>query len=134
MKIHLEDTIAIAHRLYNPEKDGRWNKNTFGKCYEDVHGHNFKIEVDIEGEVNNETGMIVNFEVIKSILRKYDHHNLNNVFEGIPTAENLVEEFLNQLSMEFAVQNVDWTGLEVKVWETEKAYAAGNLYRRKVGN
>ncbi len=70
-----------------------------GKC-ERMHGHTYKMQVTIEGEVQ-ENGMVLDFVVLKNIVNKQviskvDHHNLNDLLEN-PTTENLVVWIWEQL-------------------------------------
>lgn len=85
MEIYKAFTIEAAHRLPNlPESH---------KCYR-LHGHSFKIEVHVTGEVDQNTGWIMDFADIsaafKPLFERLDHHYLNEI-EGLenPTSENL---------------------------------------------
>ena len=85
MEIYKAFTIEAAHRLPNlPEGH---------KCYR-LHGHSFKIEVHVTGEVDQKTGWIMDFADIsaafKPLFERLDHHYLNEI-EGLenPTSENL---------------------------------------------
>lgn len=85
MEIYKAFTIEAAHRLPNlPENH---------KCYR-LHGHSFKIEVHVTGEVDQKTGWIMDFADIsaafKPLYERLDHHYLNEI-EGLenPTSENL---------------------------------------------
>lgn len=96
-----------AHRLLNPDKSDEWNAETYGKCnYPNWHGHNYVIEVTVAGEVDLETGYLIDLGQLKKIINEYicdvcDHRNLNMdvpFLEGIiPTSENLVKAFFEQL-------------------------------------
>lgn len=96
-----------AHRLHNPEKSDEWNKQTYGKCnHENWHGHNYTIEVTVAGEPDLDTGYVIDLSKLKSIINdhildKCDHKNLNldvDFLEGvIPSTENLVKQFFNEL-------------------------------------
>lgn len=74
--------------------------NYHGKC-ERVHGHSYKLEITVEGPVQ-ENGMVIDFVILKNIvgkkvIEKLDHHDLNNVLQN-PSSENLVQWILEQLS------------------------------------
>ncbi len=96
-----------AHRLHNPEKSDEWNKNTFGKCNNpNWHGHNFTLEVTVEGEPSPETGFVIDLSALKAIieekvLAKCDHANLNldvDFMQGImPSTENFAVAIWKQL-------------------------------------
>jgi len=67
-----------------------------------LHGHSYQVRITIEGEVNPETGWIMDFDVIKQafepLLEQLDHHYLNEI-EGLenPTSENLAIWIWNKL-------------------------------------
>lgn len=93
MEIYKAFTIEAAHRLPNlPESH---------KCYR-LHGHSFKIEVHVTGEVDQKTGWIMDFADIsaafKPLYERLDHHYLNEI-EGLenPTSENLARWIWRQL-------------------------------------
>ena len=83
-----------------------------------VHGHNYKLEVRVKGEINPETGMVMDFSDLGSIVKehvieKLDHSDLNKRFE-IPTAENIAVWIYNVLKQELP------DTYQVRLWETEK--------------
>ena len=93
MEIYKAFTIEAAHRLPNlPESH---------KCYR-LHGHSFKIEVHVTGEVDQKTGWLMDFADIsaafKPLFERLDHHYLNEI-EGLenPTSENLARWIWRQL-------------------------------------
>ncbi len=100
--------FSAAHRLTNPTKDAEWNRRVYGKCDNPSgHGHNYVLEVSVEGAIDPETGMVIDLKRLKDIMRekvvnRVDHTNLNvdvDFLRGIiPTAENLVKAFWEQLS------------------------------------
>jgi 6-pyruvoyltetrahydropterin/6-carboxytetrahydropterin synthase len=100
--------FSAAHRLNNPAKDAEWNRRVYGKCDNPSgHGHNYVLDVSVEGPIDPETGMVIDLKRLKDIMReqvvnRVDHTNLNidvdflrNV---IPTAENLAKAFWEQLA------------------------------------
>jgi 6-pyruvoyltetrahydropterin/6-carboxytetrahydropterin synthase len=72
-----------AHRLYNPKWDMAQNDAVFGKCNNpNFHGHNYTIEVWLTGEVDPETGMVIDLKILKDLIEseieeRFDHKNLN---------------------------------------------------------
>jgi 6-pyruvoyltetrahydropterin/6-carboxytetrahydropterin synthase len=100
-------TFAAAHRLYRPEWDDARNTAVFGQCANPGgHGHNYVLEVTVGGDLNPETGMIVDLKWVKEVIDRYvidqvDHRNLNvdvEMLHGvIPTAENLAQVFWQSL-------------------------------------
>lgn len=114
-EVAVEQSFASAHAL----------RNYKGRC-ENVHGHNWKVRVVIEGEKLDATGMLVDFLDVKSfmgeILDRIDHQFLNEIppFDVInPSAENIAEYFYQQLTGRFAETPVPVRIREVKIWETE---------------
>ena len=99
MKICRRETFNSAHRLFRPDWSDERNLDVFGKCsYPNYHGHNYALEVWIDGEVNPETGFVIDLKTLKEIIQdeicdRFDHRNLNldcQEFEGIiPTTENI---------------------------------------------
>lgn len=93
MEIYKAFTIEAAHRLPNLPEDH--------KCYR-LHGHSFKVEVHVTGEVDQKTGWIMDFADIsaafKPLFERLDHHYLNEI-EGLenPTSENLARWIWRQL-------------------------------------
>jgi len=72
-----------AHRLYNPNWSDEKNWKVFGKCNNhNFHGHNYELEVKVTGEIDPETGYVMNLKELKDIIKieiedKFDHKNLN---------------------------------------------------------
>jgi 6-pyruvoyltetrahydropterin/6-carboxytetrahydropterin synthase len=88
-----------AHRLYRKDWDDAKNKEVFGLCSNPLyHGHNYYLEVKVAGDVDPETGYVIDLKILKDIIRdevleKFDHKNLNedtDEFRNLnPTAENI---------------------------------------------
>ncbi len=88
-----------AHKLVNPKWDDAKNKSVFGICANpNFHGHNYEMEVKVVGEVDPDTGFVINlFDLKKMIEReiedRFDHKNLNldcPEFENLlPSAEHV---------------------------------------------
>lgn len=90
--------FAAAHRYCHPAWDEARNRAVFGACFnEPGHGHNYMLEVTVAGEVDPQTGMVVNLydlkRVLKEILEEFDHKHLNldtpYFRDRIPTTENI---------------------------------------------
>jgi 6-pyruvoyltetrahydropterin/6-carboxytetrahydropterin synthase len=91
-------TISASHRLHTDALSAAENRAVYGKCNNPQgHGHNYVVEVLVGGEVDAETGMVVNMaaldEAVRSrVLERFDHANLNldPIFANlVPTTENL---------------------------------------------
>ncbi len=88
-----------AHRLHNPNWSDEKNRAVFGLCNNpNYHGHNYEMEVKITGEIDPETGFVIDLgwlaELIKTeIENRFDHKNLNLDVEEFqnqnPSAENI---------------------------------------------
>src|SRR3979411_6879 len=89
-----------AHRLYNKAWSDEQNTATFGKCaLPHYHGHNYELEVKVVGEIDPETGYVMDLKKLSDLINEYvierfDHKNLNVDTEEFkklnPTAENIV--------------------------------------------
>jgi 6-pyruvoyltetrahydropterin/6-carboxytetrahydropterin synthase len=123
-----------AHRLHNPDKSDEWNASTFGKCnYPNWHGHNYVIKVTVAGLPDPETGYVIDLGKLKQIMKDQildpcDHRNLNidvPFLKGIiPTSENLVIAFYNQLKEQVeAVASEGSVLYSVELFETERNIA-----------
>ncbi len=88
-----------AHRLHNPKWSDEKNKEVFGLCNNpNYHGHNYEMEVAISGEVDPETGYLIDLKLLKDVIyeqieKRFDHKNLNlevDEFKNLnPTVENI---------------------------------------------
>lgn len=123
------ETFSSAHRLYNPAFSDEENDRIFGKCNNpNGHGHNYILEVVVAGDVDPETGYVIDLKVLKKIIKehvikKIDHKHLNLDVEFmkdlIPTAENIAISIWKVL-----VDKIPYGKLySVKVYETENNYA-----------
>jgi len=122
------ETFAAAHRLFKPELSDEDNLKMFGKCSNpNWHGHNYTLEVTVKGEVNPETGFVIDIKKLKEIMQenvisKVDHKNLNidtEFMNGIiPTSENITIAIWNQLTDKIPGGIL----YAVKLYETENNY------------
>ena len=97
-----------AHKLYNKTWSKEKNLKVFGKCsYENFHGHNYELIVKLYGEINEDTGMLMDLSDLKKIIKdeveeKLDHKNLNldiDYFKDkITSTENLAIYIWNRLN------------------------------------
>lgn len=99
--------FSAAHRLHNPQLSDEENRRLYGLCNSpNWHGHNYDLEVTVEGEVNPVTGYVVDLgevrAVAEEVIRDLDHRNLNldvPWLEGtIPSTENLVVAIWERLA------------------------------------
>jgi 6-pyruvoyltetrahydropterin/6-carboxytetrahydropterin synthase len=114
-EICVEHTFAAAHAL----------RNYRGKC-ENLHGHNYRVQVAIAGAALDENGLLYDFAELKGRLRKtseyLDHQFVNELkpFDEInPSAENLAKFICDEIQKDLKNAAVSW----VKVWETDTSAA-----------
>jgi 6-pyruvoyltetrahydropterin/6-carboxytetrahydropterin synthase len=90
--------FSASHRYWNPEWSEEKNKEVFGKSASPHgHGHNYALELTVEGEADPETGMIINLydlkKIMKEVLEDFDHKHLNednpHFKTLVPTTENI---------------------------------------------
>ena len=122
------ETFAAAHRLFKPGLSNKENLKLFGKCSNpNWHGHNYTLEVIVTGEVDADTGFVMDLKDLKEIVRKnviskVDHKNLNldtDFMKGkIPTSENIVIAIWNELEDKITKGKL----FSVKLYETENNY------------
>jgi 6-pyruvoyltetrahydropterin/6-carboxytetrahydropterin synthase len=117
-----------AHRLCNPKWDDSANQKMFGVCSSpNFHGHNYDLVVKVKGEIDPDTGYVVDMKTLKAIveqniIEKFDHKNLNLDVEEFsdlnPTAENIAVIIWNILR-----EKIDSRFLiEVVLYETERNF------------
>lgn len=126
--IHRKAHFNSAHRLYRKDWSDEKNLQVFGKCaYPNYHGHNYDLIVSVTGEVDENTGFVMNLDDLKQII-KYevedylDHRNLNldipEFFDKIPTVENIAVLIWNKIREKIDKDKK----LEVTLYETERNY------------
>jgi len=118
-EVCVEQTFAAGHAL----------RDYKGKC-ENVHGHNYRLQVTVAGERLCANGLLVDFIELKRVMRDVieylDHRFINDLppFDVInPSAENMAKYFYDEVTRRLP----DERGLglaEVKVWETDIQWAA----------
>jgi 6-pyruvoyltetrahydropterin/6-carboxytetrahydropterin synthase len=111
-EVSVEETFAAGHAL----------RNYRGKC-ENVHGHNYRVQVTVEGPELDDIGLLVDFGEVKKLIRgvvaRLDHRFLNELapFDAInPSAENLARYFYDEVSSGLAAGP---QLREVRIWETD---------------
>src|SRR5678816_2917820 len=117
-EVMIEEELSAAHAL----------RGYRGKC-ENLHGHNWKVEVYVRGEQLDNVGMLVDFKALKSATRrvmKYlDHQNLNELKpfdnEINPSSEHLAGFILHHIASQ--MNNEQAKVYKVRVWETSTSSA-----------
>ena len=117
-----------AHRLYRKDWSFEKNDAIFGKCNNpNFHGHNYELIVSVTGEIDNETGYVIDMKVLKEIIKRevedaFDHKNLNVEvleFKDLnPTAENIAVVIYNKIKPKIDKQ----LELEVTLYETPRNF------------
>ena len=117
-----------AHRLHNKNWTDEKNQKIFGKCnYQNYHGHNYELIVSVTGEINPETGYVIDMGELKKIIKneieeRLDHKNLNldipHFSNTIPSAENICIYIYDILK-----ENIDSQfKLSVRLYETPRNF------------
>ncbi|MBI1791966.1 MAG: 6-carboxytetrahydropterin synthase QueD [Acidobacteria bacterium] len=120
-EVSVEETFAAGHAL----------RGYRGKC-ENVHGHNYRVEVAVVGDELNQIGLLVDFADLKKLIRavvaRLDHQFINDLepFTVLnPSAENIARYFYQEIT---AGLDPGVRIAQVKVWETDTTTAT---YRPK---
>ena len=117
-----------AHRLHNPGWSDEQNKKMFGLCNNPYyHGHNYDLEVKIVGEIDPQTGYLIDLKYLKDLIKeeiedRFDHKNLNlecPEFKDLnPTAENICVVIWNILRAKMESKY----DIVVRLYETPRNY------------
>jgi 6-pyruvoyltetrahydropterin/6-carboxytetrahydropterin synthase len=117
-----------AHRLYRKDWSDEQNESVFGKCNNpNFHGHNYELIVSVTGNINPDTGYVVDIKDLADIIyqeveSQFDHKNLNldvPEFANLnPTAENIVVVIWNKIRKRIQAGN----DLEVTLYETPRNF------------
>jgi 6-pyruvoyltetrahydropterin/6-carboxytetrahydropterin synthase len=117
-EVSVERTFAAGHSL----------RNYKGKC-ENVHGHNYRVQITVEGQELDANGLLIDFVELKRLTMEVvdylDHRFINDLapFDVInPSAENLAKYFYDRVSagLHSAPNHIR----EVRIWETDTSVAA----------
>lgn len=119
-----------AHRLYRKDWSNEKNTAVFGKCSNpNFHGHNYELIASVTGDIDPETGYVIDIKVLKNIIKSeiedaFDHKNLNievPEFKDLnPTAENIVVVIYNKIKKQLASHLT----LEVTLYETPRNFVS----------
>jgi len=125
MRVCRRATFNAAHRLFRKDWSDEKNNAVFGKCNNpNFHGHNYILEVWIEGAIDPATGYVIDLKIVKDLIKneitdRFDHKNLNldcKEFLNLnPTAENIAVVCWDLLRVELDSKYE----LSIKLWETE---------------
>jgi len=128
ISVFREEHFNAAHRLNNPSWSDSKNKEVFGKCnLPNYHGHNYILIVKVTGEIDENTGYLIDMKILSDIIKeqvldRLDHKNLNEdvpAFKTLnPTAENIaivIYKLLRPLISELL-------SLQIRLYETPRNF------------
>ena len=128
VKVSRKAHFNAAHRLYRKDWEDSKNNEIFGKCNNpNFHGHNYEMIVSVTGEIDPETGFVMDMKVLKDLIKVeiedyLDHKNLNievDEFKSLnPTAENIAVVIWKRLRPHIHKTNE----LEVVLYVTPRNY------------
>ena len=117
-----------AHRLYRKDWSMEKNQEVFGKCNNpNFHGHNYELIVSVTGEVDKETGYVIDTKVLSDLIKEhieeaFDHKNLNedvSEFKDLnPTAEHIAYIIWHKLRVLIDANKE----LEITLYETPRNF------------
>jgi 6-pyruvoyltetrahydropterin/6-carboxytetrahydropterin synthase len=123
-----KEHFNAAHRLNNPNWSDEKNERVYGKCNNyNYHGHNYDLIVQVIGEVNPETGYVMDMKILSDLIKieildKFDHKNLNLDTEEFsdlnPSAENIAIVIYDKLKQQIDPQ----FELKIRLYETERNF------------
>jgi len=124
-----KEHFNAAHKLFNPSWSEEQNETVFGKCAnKNWHGHNYELFVTVKGEINPETGFVVNLKELSTLIRRdvtdvLDHKNLNLDVAGMPvmpSTENVAIFIWNILQKK--IKDMGAMLHCIKLYETDSNY------------
>jgi 6-pyruvoyltetrahydropterin/6-carboxytetrahydropterin synthase len=126
--VHRKAHFNAAHRLYRKDWNFEKNDEIFGKCNNpNFHGHNYELIASVTGEIDPETGYVIDVKILKDIIKSevedaFDHKNLNievPEFENLnPTAENIAVVIYNKVKAKLDPK----FDLEITLYETPRNF------------
>jgi 6-pyruvoyltetrahydropterin/6-carboxytetrahydropterin synthase len=127
-RIYKEAFFEASHRLIHYQ----------GKCFR-LHGHQWRVEVWMEGQVDEQTQILVDYNCIKTVVNRFDHQVILNrddpmaeclsryqdvvTTPGDPTSELLAQLIAQMINHECAEQGEDASVTKIRVWESTSCYA-----------
>jgi 6-pyruvoyltetrahydropterin/6-carboxytetrahydropterin synthase len=128
VSVFRREHFNAAHRLYSSQWTDEQNLDVFGKCsFPNYHGHNYELEIQVIGEVDENTGFVMDMKKLseiadKYVLQRFDHKNLNLdtvEFRNLnPTAENIVMVIYDLLRPNIPAE----MDLYLRLYETPRNY------------
>ena len=128
VSVFREEHFNAAHRLNNAKWTEIENQRIFGKCnLPNYHGHNYVLIVKVTGEIDQETGYVIDMKLLSDLIRdnilnKFDHKNLNldvpEFRELNPSAENIAVVIHNLLRPLLS----EHLSLQIRLYETPRNF------------
>jgi len=127
--------FEASHRYYLPDLSETENLKLFGKCVSPYgHGHNYRCELTLRGEINARSGMVINIkdvdDVMAKVVKNLDHKFINaqvhEFTERVPTTENLTLYLRDKLEQAF-IDNDDVAIANVKLYEEKYLFAEAGM-------
>ena len=124
-----KEHFNAAHKLFNPNWSEEQNEAVFGKCAnKNWHGHNYDLFVTVKGQINPDTGFVVNLKELSTLIRRdvtdvLDHKNLNLDVAGMPvmpSTENVAIFIWNILQEK--IKDMGAALHCIKLYETDSNY------------
>ncbi|MDC7999755.1 6-carboxytetrahydropterin synthase [Aequorivita todarodis] len=132
LTVYRKAHFNAAHRLFKKEWDDAKNLEVFGKCSNPhYHGHNYELEVGITGEIDPETGFLMDLKILSQIIAEeiedaFDHKNLNlevPEFKDLnPTVENIAVVIWNKIRARIDSK----FDISIKLYETPRNFVVYN--------
>ncbi len=132
ISVYRKAHFNAAHRLHNPAWSSEKNKAVFGLCNNPLyHGHNYELEVRLTGEVDSETGYLIDLKIVSDLIKseveeRFDHKNLNEEVEEFrhlnPTAEHIAYVIFQKLRPHLPAH----LKLGIRLYETPRNFVEYN--------
>lgn len=128
VSVYRKAHFNAAHRLHNPEWDAETNKRVFGKCNNPhYHGHNYQLEVKVSGEVDPQTGYLIDMKLLKDLIKEhveepFDHKNLNIEVEEFKTLNPTMEHIAYVIWERLRKFLPEQYQLQIRLYETERNF------------
>jgi len=130
MRITRKAEFSSSHFTYRPDWSEEQNRRVYGESANlHGHGHNYLVEVTLEGTADPLTGMVLDLKALKEIMNDeiiepYDHKHLNHEvppFDKIvPTSENIARDIWRRLAPHFPPGGAQLQ--RIRLWETQDLY------------
>jgi len=118
-EVSVEETFSAGHAL----------RGYKGKC-ENPHGHNYRVQVTLEGPQLDSIGLLIDFtelkRVIRSVIQRLDHQFINDLEPFItvnPSAENMAKYFYDEVTTQLQGLPGGARVTDIVIWETDTASA-----------